>query len=311
MRHTLFPVACLALLPTIAGAEGLKIVTDIAPIGSLVDMVTNGLSKPEVLVSGAASPHGFALKPSQAAALQEADAVFWVSEQLTPWMEAPLEALASGAIAVELADSAPVLREFREEAEHDDHEGHAEEKAEEKHAHEEGHDHSGIDPHLWLDPQNATAWLSVIAENLSALDPQNAEVYAQNAQTAAAALTALGAELKADLAPVSGRPFLVFHDAYQYFTEAYALTSVGSISLGDAAPTSAAHLSEIQHHVEETGATCAFSEPQFDPRLIAAVSTSLKVAELDPLGTNQAPGPDLYSATLRAMAATIKDCLTE
>ncbi len=307
MRHALFPVACLAVLPTIAGADGLKIVTDIAPIGSLVEMVTNGLSKPEVLVSGAASPHGFALKPSQAAALQEADAVFWVSEQLTPWMETPLEALASGAITVELADSAPILREYREEAEHDDHEGHAAEK----HAHEEGHDHSGIDPHLWLDPQNAIAWLSVIAENLSALDPQNAEAYAQNAQTAAASLTALEAELKADLAPVSGRPFLVFHDAYQYFTEAYALTSVGSISLGDAAPTSAAHLSEIQHHVEETGAACAFSEPQFDPRLIAAVSTSLKVAELDPLGTNQAPGPDLYSATLRAMAATIKGCLSE
>lgn len=307
MRHALFPVAFLALLPTISGAEGLKIVTDIAPVGSLVEMVTNGLSKPEVLVSGAASPHGFALKPSQAAALQEADAVFWVSEQLTPWMEAPLKALASGAIAIELADSAPILREYREEAEHDAHEGHAEEN----HTHEEGHDHSGIDPHLWLDPQNAIAWLSVIADTLAALDPQNAATYAQNAQAAAASLTALEAELKADLAPVSGRPFLVFHDAYQYFTEAYTLTSVGSISLGDAAPTSAAHLAEIQHHVEETGAACAFSEPQFDPRLIAAVSTSLKVAELDPLGTNQAPGPDLYSATLRAMAATIKGCLTE
>ena len=165
--------------------------------------------------------------------------------------------------------------------------------------------------HLWLDPDNAKVFVYAIEAALSAYDPANAARYAKNAEALAVRLDALTAELSATLEPVKDRPFVVFHDAYQYFENRFDLRATGSITVSPEVMPGAERIAEIRGRLREVGATCVFSEPQFKPSLISVVTegTTARVGVLDPLGTEIANGPDLYFTLMRNMARSMKDCL--
>ena len=307
-----------------AFAEAPSVAADITPIHSLVAMVMEGVGTPSLIVRPGASPHGYSLRPSEAGALQDADIVFWVSAGLTPWLEDSIEALGHNAKAIELleADGATELS-FREGATfegHDhgdeDHDEHAEEEhdehAEEEHDdHEDDdHDHEGHDPHAWLDPENARIWLDVIAAELSAVDPENAETYAANAAARKAELATVITEIDAELEGFRGTNFVVFHDAYQYFENRFGLHAAGSIKLGDASDASPARIAEIRDTVVELGITCAYAEPQFNPGLLQSVfaGTTAVIGVLDPLGTELELGPDFYPELLRTISRDLNAC---
>ena len=167
------------------------------------------------------------------------------------------------------------------------------------------------DPHLWLDPENAKAWTAAIAETLAALDPENAAHYRANAAAAEAELDALSSEIAAALAPVQGRPFLVFHDAYQYFERRFDLAAVGAVALGDAERPSPKRLSRLRTALESSGAACAFTEPQFSPKLLLAAADGLpiRIGELDPVGRGLKPGSAFYPALMRGLAVSFRGCL--
>jgi zinc transport system substrate-binding protein len=185
-----------------------------------------------------------------------------------------------------------------------------EEHAGHDHAADAAHDHGGEDPHLWLEPSNARAWTAQLAEVLGRIDPENAARYAGNARDAMAELDSVEAEMAARLQPVQGVPFVVFHDSLGYLEDRFGLTSAGSIALSDATAPSARHLSDLRANVASFGARCAFSEPQFDTRLLDALAPGgMRVETLDILGSAQTPGPDLYPAMMRAMAAAMHRCL--
>jgi zinc transport system substrate-binding protein len=168
-----------------------------------------------------------------------------------------------------------------------------------------------VDPHGWLDPANAVVWLNVIADELSELDPGNAETYSANAEATAQELNQLSDSISASLAPHSDKRFVVFHDAYQYFETRYGLNALGAISPGDAAPPSPARLAELRDEIDEAGAVCAFSEPQFNSGLIDAINTGdiMRLAVLDPLGVDLEQGPTLYPQLLSKMGEAFADCL--
>lgn len=190
---------------------------------------------------------------------------------------------------------------------HDDHEDHAE------HGHDDhGHDHEGgMDPHVWLDPENGRAMLAVIAATLAEVDPANAEVYRANAEAARGDLAALIAEVSAELEPVKDRSFIVFHDAYHYFESRFGLTGAGALLKSDAAAPSAARLKEIEHVMEERNVVCVFSEPQFNAKIIRTIAGDAKVAELDPIGVTQEAGAGLYGAVVQGVAEAFTDCLKD
>jgi zinc transport system substrate-binding protein len=133
------------LLSTAALAEVPQVATDIAPVHSLVAQVMGDLGEPALIVRPGASPHGYSMRPSEAAALESADLVVWIGEGLTPWLEGPVETLGEGAMVLELMSvEGTILHDYREGAtfgahDHGDHEGHDHEG----HDHEEakGHDH--------------------------------------------------------------------------------------------------------------------------------------------------------------------------
>ena len=299
----------LALGAPAAGAVP-KVATDILPVQSIVAAVMEGLGEPAVILPPGADPHGYALRPSDARSLSDADLVVWVGPDLTPWLADPIASLASKAVKLELEDAPgievlPVRANGVFEPDAHDH-GHGADEAE--------HDHgpaASRDGHLWLDPANAAAAARDVAAALGRLDPGNATAYDANAARFAEAMAALTAEVEAEVAPLRGRPYLVFHDAYQYFQHAFALPAAGSVALQDGVDPGPARVARIRERVTTGGVVCAFTEPEFSPKLRATITegTDLRTGTLDHLGAGIAPGPALYPALIRGLAADLAACL--
>lgn len=330
-------IAPLIGLSSVASASPPSVVADIAPLHSLVAQVMKGVGSPQLIIPAEASPHEYNLRPSEASALQDADAVFWIGHDLTPWLEKSIETLASEATVIELLEQPETrLLAFREGAlfeahdhdgEHgdkDDHGHHDDHGDQDKHvhdAHEEhdksghadhhGHEHGEYDPHAWLSTSNAGAWLNLIAAKLSAIDPDNAGTYFANAETSIADLEMLDQEVAKSLEPVSEGSFLVFHDAYQYFENEYGISATGAISIGDASDPSPARIAEIQDRIRDEGIDCVLAEPQFNSGLVQTVlgEEDAKQGVIDPLGSTLSTGPDLYGQLIKGMANSIAVCL--
>lgn len=292
-------------------AEGPRVAVSIKPLHALVARVMGDVGQPRLLLQGAASPHSYSLRPSDAQALAEAELVFWVGPSFESFLVKPLKTLGARATPVALAEAPGVERlpygaSFREETAHE--EG---ADGDEDHDHEHDHDHGTFDPHLWLDPVNAQAMASAIADALAAADPDHGGTYRANADALVAELAALTDELAAALAPLRARPFLTFHDAYGYFTHRFGLAFAGAIALNPERPPGAARVAEIRRRVQELRVACVFAEPQFPPKLIAVVTegSAARAGVLDPLGTTLTPGPEAYGRLLRDLAAGLRGCL--
>lgn len=333
--------ASTILLSSPVAAAGPNVVASIKPVHSLVASIMQGVGEPALIVEGAASPHTYNMKPSNAAALQAAKVVFWVGPGLEAFLDKPLDALSGGAKVVELSE-APGLEKlkFREggafEAHDHGHEGHegeaghgeeAHEHAEHDHAaapeaaaahdhdhaHEgHDHDHDGFDMHLWLDPQNARAMAVEIEKTLSEADPENGAAYKANLDKLNQRLDALDKTLVETVASVTDKPFIVFHDAYQYFEHRYQVRVAGSITVSPEVLPGAERLSQIHAKIKELGATCVFAEPQFEPKLINVVieGTPAKSGTLDPEAATLEAGPDLYFQLMEGIGTSLKTCLS-
>jgi zinc transport system substrate-binding protein len=310
--------ACLAasLLALSLGSTGAqaaepKVVVTIKPLHALVAQVMAGVGSPELLVKGAASPHSYALKPSEARALNNADLVFRMSETVEGFMVKVARSLPQRVELVTLQDAPGMkLLALRAGATF------------EPHAHgkgsEHGHRHAkpakgeAVDGHAWLDPDNAKIMTDRIRQVLAAKYPEHAAVFKANAAALEARLDALAAELEGDLAPIADKPYIVFHDAFQYLERRFGLNVVGSISISPDVPPSARRLTELRRKIQSLGAVCVFAEPAFDRRLVDSLmeGTSARTGTLDAEGGSLDPGPDLYFMLMRKLAGALKGCLS-
>jgi len=310
IKTTLSTAICGLWLSGMVSADVPQVTTDIPVTHSLVTRVMAGIGTPDLIVNRGASPHDYSLRPSNAASLEAADLVFWISNGLTPWLDDALNTLARNAKVIELMDAkgATVLP-FREGATFETHSH--------RHKHDEdGHDEDehatvNIDPHGWLDPDNGKTWLDVIATELSKIDPENTDIYFDNVSQGKTDIDAVISEIDATLATFRGTNFIVYHDAYQYFERRFDVLAAGSISMGDVSDPSPARIAEIRQTVEELDMTCVFSEPQFNPELVATVvdGTKARARVIDPLGTHLTLGADFYLNLLRNIAQTMASCL--
>lgn len=321
--------AVLALAAASPAKADLEVAVTIKPIHALVAQVMEGVGTPTLLIKGSASPHTYALRPSEARALNHADVVFRVSETVEPFTRKLVAALPSSVRIVTLAEAPGIeLLDVRTNGSFERHEhahdesvthSHDHESHEDDHGHSHDHDHdapgssASRDGHVWLDPENARKMVAEIARILSEAAPEKAEAFSANAARADEALARLESEIAQDLAPVKDQPFVVFHDAFQYFERRFGLAAVGSITVSPEAQPSAMRLTEIRRKLAPLKASCVFGEPQFQPKLVAAVTegTSARAGTLDPEGTLIEPGPDAYAALLRNLAANMTACLAQ
>ncbi|MDO6669337.1 zinc ABC transporter substrate-binding protein [Paracoccus sp. 1_MG-2023] len=334
MRLTLTAILSLTALPALADPG--RIMVDLPPTGALVREVVGDLAQVEVLLSSGASAHSYQMRPSDARNLQDAALLVWMGPEMTAWLERPAQNIAAEAVQLQLLHvDGTRLRDYADgdgHEDHEDHEDHGGHDHDHDHDHDhndhndhhdhddhghgehesaghEGHDHSGIDPHAWLDPANAGPWLNAIADALSQIDPENAETYSANAEAASGRIEASAAELKARLAPHAEKGFVVFHDAYGYFTDAFGLMPATSVAIGDATSPSAARLEEVRHRIEESDAVCAFPEYAHDPRLVETVIEGSGIRMGDALspegGSEEMPG---YEQILASLGTALIDC---
>lgn len=285
-----------------APAAALDVVVTIKPIHSLVAAVMGETGTPKLLVEGSASPHTYAMRPSDAKALHGADVFFRVSEGLEPFTAKVVRALPPSVRVVSLAEAPGLelldVRSGATFAGHDDRE----------------HDAAGgpRDGHIWLDPENAKKIVAQVAEVLANHAPQQADTLRANAARTNERIDALSEEIARRVEPIRERPFVVFHDAYQYFEKRFGLTAVGAISLSPEVQPSARRLVALRRKIEKLGPVCVFAEPQFPTKLVAAVTegTGASTGVLDPVGGSLTPGPDLYPQLLRNLAAGLAACLS-
>jgi len=314
---SLFLAASAAALLITSPASALEVAVSIKPIHSLVSAVMQGVGTPSLLIGAAGSEHAYSLKPSDAQALERAEVVFYVGPGMETFLAKPLESLAADAKVIAVEDLPGLTKLAQREGgpfEHHDHAGESEEAHDADGAgHAEDHHEDELDLHVWLDPENGKAIVAGIADVLAQADPANAARYEANASAYASRLDALAGELTAELAPVKSRPFIVFHDAYQYFERRFGLDVAGSITVNPEVTPGAQRIAEIQAKVQALGATCVFSEPQFEPKLVQVVieGSGARTGVLDPLGSSLPDGPDLYPDLLRELARSLKTCLAD
>lgn len=298
----------LLLFSALPAAAQPKVVASVVPVHAIVSAVMGTTGQPDLLLEGSLSEHRASFTPQQIAALGKADAVFIIGQGL----EAKLSQLSgsdavNGRQFVELAlvpgvSTLPIR------------EGGAWDGQEHDHAHA-GSDTEGVlsfDPHVWLDPENARAMAAAIARTLSDIDPTNAAVYAANAADFGQSLTRLSSDIATRLQPVKDRPYVVFHDAFQYFETRFGLAPAGAIADVSAQQPSARRIAELREQIRKVKAVCVFREPQYDGKLVDAVieATAARPGVLDPLGATLTPGPEAYQTLLLTLAAGFRDCLS-
>ena len=286
-----------------------RVVVTLKPVHALVAAVMAGVTEPTLVVDGSASPHTFTLKPSVARAINNADVFIRVSEQLEPFTRKVAEALPKSVTLVTLVDQKAGVKLLDQRSS----------GTFEQHAHAEDGDHSGhdqqepklYDAHIWLDPANAKAIVEAVTKTLAAKYPAHVKAFELNAAALVLKIDALSAQIENDLAPVKDKPFIVFHDAYQYFEKRFGLAAAGSVTLSPDQQPSAKRLTAVRKKISELGAVCVFAEPGFQPNLITAVTegTKARAGTLDPEGIALTPGPDLYFELMRGLAKNAADCL--
>lgn len=297
----------LTLLFCLTGtAQGdLKVVVSLKPVHSLMSGLMQGVAEPRLLLDESQSPHSMSLKPSQIRLLNEADLIIWIGPELEPALSHLMKNQSPRTKVIDLIGTPGLellpVRNRRAWHAHGD-------KQSQAHAHEE-HSH---DNHIWLSPANAIAMARYMTQWLIDLDSPNSAIYSKNSRNLISRLEAFDSQIGGDLTGVADRPYIVFHDAYQYFEAHYGLRAVGTVTLSPEQLSGARHVHRLRETIKERGARCLFTEPQFEPRLVHTLADGLgmKVGELDPLGKQLPAGPDCYFQLIRGLADSLLTCLS-
>ena len=276
-----------------------RVVVTIKPIHSLAAALLDGIAKPDLLVDGAQSPHSFALRPSQARVLREADVVVWIGPELEGFLAKSVTVLPDRVRVVGLLHETPGLERLHWDEHDHDH----------KHKRAASPGHEGIDPHIWLSPRNARAIAAHLTEVLGSYT--DSPRLGQNAAALDRSLDDLDRELARQLAPVRSRPFVVMHPAYNYLNRSYGLNQIGIFTTNPEHGASAGRLSDLRNTIAKANAVCVFAEPQFSMKAIGALAAGagLRSGLLDPLGADIAAGPGAYSVILQTLANAMAGCL--
>jgi len=288
----------------------LKVLVTIKPFHSIVSGVMQGVAEPILLLNGKNSPHSHSLMPSNAKYLQEANVIFWGGENLETFLKKPIKSLGTKAKIVSLQESKGIIKwnlrkniQFEKSSHQDENRQESLGNSSKK---------FGVDPHIWLDPFNAKIIVKTIVHVLSNMDQKNKKIFHLNGESYVSRIDELNNQLEIKMKEISTMPYIVFHDAYQYFEKRYNLNIVGTLTLNIAYGTSVRRLIGIQQLIKKRKIRCIFSEPQFSQKLVKTVvnGTEIRIEKLDPIGINLDGGPELYFNLINNMADSFKRCLS-
>lgn len=287
--------------PAAADTKAPTVVVSIAPLHSLAAAIMVGVGAPKLLLERRTSPHDTTLRPSQARALARADLVLWVGPELERFMVTLLQSGRPGRRVLSAMQLPGIeRRRTRKHGVWTNSDGHEVEAT-----------GAASDPHIWLSTGNARTIAGALAQTLTEIDPAHAQAYRRNLADLGRELAALDSEIGKRLAPFRETPFVLLHDAFQYFEKAYGLHPVGALVRKAAGGAGARRLYELRQVIAERGVRCIAADP-FGSSALArtlARAKALTLIALDPMGAATPPGPGLYPAMMRANAEALASCL--
>lgn len=286
----------IGLLLSFSSLADSRVLTSIKPIQQISAALLEGIDEPAVLLPPGASPHAFALRPSDRRTLANAERIYWVGPDLERFLDSLLHDNPQARELMKVPGL--VLREFDEE--------HAE------HGHDDHHHDAGnLDPHIWLSPANALTIAQWMKADLAPLYPEQAAQLDANLQRFETRINAEQEKLSARFATLKDKPYFVFHDGYGYLEEYLGIEHRGVFSLAHEIQPGARHVNALRDQLRSAGRACVFSEPQFTPRLINSLTEGLSVetAQLDPLGADIAVSADGYIELLNSLTGSWAVCL--
>jgi zinc transport system substrate-binding protein len=274
-----------------ATTEEFSVAVTIKPVHSLVAGVMKGVGEPQLVMSTSASPHHYSLRPSERRALANASLIFWVGPELESFMPRILHSLDQSSTVIALIEAEGLLRLPARTVHH-----HAETE-------------SRIDPHIWLSPQNAHIMVDVIANELGRADTAHAHIYDANRKRLHQRISETDDQIDRKLA-ASTSDFLSYHDAYQYFENAYELNNAGFVSSGDEISPSAKYVHELRDKIRKQQIHCLFYPAPNRPALVDTLTHGLTVDvfELDAMGTRLEPGENTWFDIINILADAFKAC---
>ncbi|MFV0261452.1 MAG: zinc ABC transporter substrate-binding protein ZnuA [Kluyvera sp.] len=308
----LFAALSIALWGTAAQRVDAAVAASLKPLGFIASAIADGVTETQVLLPDGASEHDYSLRPSDVKRLQNADLVVWIGPEMEAFMDKSTQSIpdAKKVTIAQLDGVKPLLMKGGDDDDHD----HAEEAGHD-HAHgEKGdahHHHGDYNMHLWLSPEIARLSAVAIHNKLVEFMPQSRARLDANLKDFEANLAATDKQVASELAPVKGKGYFVFHDAYGYYEKHYGLTPLGHFTVNPEIQPGAQRLHQIRTQLVEQKATCVFAEPQFRPAVVESVArgTSVRMGTLDPLGTNIQLSKESYPAFLAQLATQYASCL--
>ncbi|MEJ1224967.1 MULTISPECIES: zinc ABC transporter substrate-binding protein ZnuA [unclassified Pseudomonas] len=297
-------VAFVASFLLIGPAQAeVKVLASIKPLQLIAAAVQDGVAVPEVLLPPGASPHHYALRPSDVRKVQSVDLLYWIGPDMEGFLPRVLNGRTLPSVAVQELPGLK-LRHFGEDSH-----SHAEGDHDDEHDHD--HRPGTIDAHLWLSPTNARVIAARMAADLSSADPANAARYQSNLKGFNQRLDALDARLKSRLAGIADKPYFVFHEAFDYFEDTYGLKHAGVFAVAAEVQPGAQHVAAMRTRLQAVGKTCVFSEPPLRPRLAETLVAGLpvKLAELDALGGYTPATAQGYEQLLEKLGNDLAGCL--
>ncbi|MEA3234428.1 zinc ABC transporter substrate-binding protein [Pseudomonas mosselii] len=281
-----------------------RVLTSIKPLQQIAAAVQDGVGSPDVLLPPGASPHNYALRPSDVRKVADADLLYWIGPDMEGFLPRVLKSRAKPTVAVQSL-SGMQLRHFGEDSHSHDEEDHDD--------HDHDHRPGSLDAHLWLSSVNARVIATKMAGDLAAADPANAARYQANLKLFVERMDALDGRIKQRVAGIVGKPYFVFHEAFDYFEAAYGLKHAGVFSVASEVQPGAQHVAAMRKRLQAVGKTCVFSEPPLRPRLAETLTAGLPVrlAELDALGGSDAVDARGYERLLEKLGNDLTGCLEQ
>lgn len=287
-------------------ADAPRIVVSIKPLHSIVSQITLGVTQPALLLEQEASAHHFQLRPSQQHKISQAELFIYSSEQIESFVEKQQQHGDTEFIRLASIESLQLLssRDFHQHHHDQPHDDNPEPAAPTT-------DHT-IDGHIWLSISNAIAISEYLQALLSERDPAHQAQYQANASRFIQQLEQLRADNRQKLAAFSQQPFLVYHDAYQYFEKENNLQGAHFITSSPDINPGIRRVQYLKQLIRTEGIRCVFYEPPNIPPLVATISENqpVQLVALDPIGAQLDAGADHYTQLMQQTADQVHLCLS-
>ena len=272
----------------IAAGEDVTVAAAFYPLAFVAERVGGDHVQVTNLTQAGNEPHDLSLSVKETAEIEDADLVL-VEHGFQPSVDDAVDQVAAGRV-IDVADV--VELEPVEE--------HAEDHGTDTEDHE-GHDHGDVDPHFWQDPDRMATLTESVADELSDLDPDHAEIYRSNASKLVGELGALATAYDEGLSGCERDTVVVSHDAFGYLGRfGLHIESVAGLS-PEAEPTPA-DLAHLQDLIQEDGITTVFSERLVSRRLTQTLADDMGIttAVLDPIeGLSDETADEDYLSLMR------------